>query len=232
MFKKIINRRNFIIVTLGGFLSAVLGPVTRRLAVAMGNLPAEQGMRKIEGTVKINGQPAQIGSLLKSGDVVTTGSDSMAVFVVGTSAFLVREKSRFEVTITSDGDSNIGSVDALDMIEGKIMWVLRKKSRRITTPTAVVGVRGTGIYIEAGQEKTYVCTCYGTTDLSAKAVPSVNEKIKTSYHESPRYIYRGKIETAPVINHTDKELIMLESLVRRKPPFLTSDGKNKGGGDY
>ena len=27
------------------------------------------------------------------------------------------------------------------------------------------------------------------------------------------------IEAAPVINHTDTELILLESLVGRKPPF-------------
>ena len=35
------------------------------------------------------------------------------------------------------------------------------------------------------------------------------------------YIYSGKkeIENAPVINHTDKELIMLEKLVGRIPPF-------------
>jgi hypothetical protein len=28
--------------------------------------------------------------------------------------------------------------------------------------------------------------------------------------------------TAPVINHTDAELVMLEALVGRKPPFLDS----------
>ena len=30
---------------------------------------------------------------------------------------------------------------------------------------------------------------------------------------------KEKIENAPVINHTDKELIMLEKLVGRIPPF-------------
>ena len=32
------------------------------------------------------------------------------------------------------------------------------------------------------------------------------------------------IDGAPVINHTDAELTMLEALVGRRPPFLDSGG--------
>ena len=51
-------------------------------------------------------------------------------------------------------------------------------------------------------------------------------------HESPRYIYPSGaptlIEKAPVIDHSDAELRLLESLVHRKPPFDTngSDGSD------
>ena len=50
--------------------------------------------------------------------------------------------------------------------------------------------------------------------------------MKTSHHDEPRYIYLGKntIEKAPVINHTDLELIMLEEQVLRNPPFLDGRG--------
>jgi hypothetical protein len=34
------------------------------------------------------------------------------------------------------------------------------------------------------------------------------------------------IEQAPVINHTDDELIMLELLVWRQPPFVEENGGN------
>ena len=36
---------------------------------------------------------------------------------------------------------------------------------------------------------------------------------------------------APVINHTDAELILLESLVWRQPPFVDNEG-NGGSGGY
>ena len=43
------------------------------------------------------------------------------------------------------------------------------------------------------------------------------------------YIDKNNIEKAPVINHTDLELIMLEEKVLRKPPFVGKDGKVKAG---
>ena len=53
--------------------------------------------------------------------------------------------------------------------------------------------------------------------------PTAAETVRTKHHEQPRYIY-GKgmprmLEAAPVINHTDAELQMLETLVGRKVPF-------------
>jgi hypothetical protein len=47
--------------------------------------------------------------------------------------------------------------------------------------------------------------------------------VRTKQHDQPRFIY-GKgmprmLEAAPVVNHTDLELQMLEALVGRKPPF-------------
>ena len=44
----------------------------------------------------------------------------------------------------------------------------------------------------------------------------------SSGHEAPRYITGGRvprIEKAPVLNHTDAELDMLEALVGRETPF-------------
>jgi hypothetical protein len=56
--------------------------------------------------------------------------------------------------------------------------------------------------------------------------PKAAETVRTTHHDQPRYIYRSgmpkPIEHAPVVNHTDAELILLESTVGRKVPFSTT----------
>lgn len=91
--------------------------------------------------------------------------------------------------------------------------------------------RGTGLYVEAERERTYVCACYGITDLAALSDPSSRETIESDHHDEPRYILASgapgiRIRSAPVINHTDFELTLIESLVGRVPPF------GAGGGGY
>ena len=52
-------------------------------------------------------------------------------------------------------------------------------------------------------------------------MPDATETVRTIHHDAPRYIYAHgdmpikMIEPAPVVNHTDAELIMLEALVGR-----------------
>jgi hypothetical protein len=99
--------------------------------------------------------------------------------------------------------------------------------KRIQTSTASIGIRGTGVYVEVDEMRTYVCTCYGEAELTPVDDPKAGETVRTTHHDQPRYIYpKGMprmIEHAPVINHTDAELVLLESLVGRKVPF---DPKN------
>jgi len=55
-------------------------------------------------------------------------------------------------------------------------------------------------------------------------VPPSRETVRTLHHEQPRYIMAQgapqMIMPAPVVNHTDAELVFLESLVGREPPFV------------
>jgi hypothetical protein len=178
------------------------------------------GMVDVKGEVLINGRLAKQGSALRPGDSVATAPGSSAVFVLGRDAFLIREQSKL---FTEGGNALTGS---LRLVTGKLLSVFGRGPRRIATPTATIGIRGTGIYIEAEAERTYVCTCYGVVDLQASNMPEARETVSTTHHDAPRYIYaHGEtpikmIEQAPVINHTDAELIMLEALVGRKPPFV------------
>ena len=51
---------------------------------------------------------------------------------------------------------------------GKLLSVHARGSNvQMSTVVATIGIRGTGVYLEADPEQTYVCTCYGVTDISA-----------------------------------------------------------------
>jgi hypothetical protein len=163
-------------------------------------------------------------SPIKIGDKVSTAKNAQAVFAVGRNAFLLRESS--EVTLQGEGVL----VNTLRVISGNILSVYGKGTHRIVTPTATIGIRGSGAYVEVATNRTYLCTCYGTADLMAAsdskdADTKILETVTTQHHEAPRYITRDAVTThtrvmpAPMINHTDDELIMLEALMGRVPDF-------------
>ena len=186
------------------------------LRVALAQTQAKQGVRTIQGDMRINGKPAEPGTIVRPGDAIVLGNRAVATFVVGQDAFLMRGTSHAEL---------MGSgvlVSALQLITGKLLGVFGSGGeRRLVTSTATIGIRGTGAYIEAEPRRTYFCLCYGTAEVSA-TMGGARESYSTRHHESPRYIYgdgrKRAISPASVANHTDSELILLESLVGRSPP--------------
>ncbi len=144
--------------------------------------------------------------------------------------FVKRENTRIELPAEPEETLQEKAGQVIRLTRGKVLAVLGKNRARVVTATAVVGIRGTGLYLEADPEKTYVCLCYGKADLGSALSGKVLESVSTRHHESPRFIYKSPdddgqlISPAPVINHTDAELILIESLVGRKPPFTDSGG--------
>ena len=125
----------------------------------------------------------------------------------------------------------------LRIITGAVLSVFTPgQPKRVQTATATIGIRGTAVYIEAVEVRTYVCTCYGEADIESAADPSARETIRTQHHEQPRYVMaKGSpqmLMIAPVINHTDAELTMLESLVGRQPPFAPWPGEDRPRSSY
>ena len=182
-----------------------------RDALAQGR---ERGIYRVRGEVEVNGQPAREGTEVRSGDAIRTGGDGEIVFVVGRDAMLARRNSN--VSLLADG---------FRAVTGAVLSVFATGERRqIRTETAVIGIRGTGVYIEAEAARTYVCTCFGETILEPVGDPSARETVRTRHHEQPRYIMAAgapqMLMQAPVINHTDAELILLEGIVGRRPPFV------------
>ena len=195
-------------------------------AYAMGKADIPQGIQKVEGDVTINGIPAKAGDQVSSGDVIVTGKNSLAIFVFEDSACMMKENSKLIVK-NSDKTAESGKlINALRLMDGKLLSVFGSGSKTVETPTAYIGIRGTGIYIEVDHEKTYICTCYGKVLISPAADKEKQESITAKHHEAPRYVYGTNIiKQAPMLNHTDAELTMLEALVGRIPPFGANSGK-------
>jgi hypothetical protein len=187
----------------------------------------DEGIRRFRGEVLVNGQPVKRGSIVKPGDTVTTGPNSYATFVVGQDAFLVRGNTKLEL------GGLAGIVNLARVITGKLLSVYAKGTpREIQGVTATIGIRGTGAYIESSADRTYFCLCYGEAEIVPIVKPEAKETVRTTHHEQPRFIF-GKgadkvMERAPVIDHKDAELILLESLVGRVPPFVEMDEYRSG----
>jgi hypothetical protein len=201
-----------------GGAALALGMARLRQALAQGSVAP--GVARVKGDARVNGKPAQRGMEVKPGDVITTGRDAELVVVIGRDALMVRAQSRIEL----DGGAAGLLVSGLRVVTGALLSVFEPgKEKRVQTATAVIGIRGTGIYVEIDGARTYVCACYGEAELMPVDDPAAAETVRTRHHDEPRYIYpKGMprmIEKAPVINHTDAELVLLESLVGRKVPF-------------
>jgi len=217
-----ISRRAWLARAAAGGTTLALGMACLRNALAAGVV--EEGIHRVRGDVRINGKPAQQGLVVQPGDTIETGRDAELVVVVGQDAFLVRAATRIELA----GDAARLLVSTLRVATGALLSVFAtgKGKRVIQTPTATIGIRGTGIYVAVEAVRAYICTCYGEAELVPVDDPQEAETMHTTHHDQPRYVYsKGMprmIEPAPVINHTDAELVLLESLVGRKVPFDVS----------
>jgi hypothetical protein len=199
-----------------GYLSA---------ALAKGDLPTVQGLHDVKGSVSINGRASQRGAALKPGDRVVTGDGGQAILVVGKDALLLRANTN--VLIESDPKTP-GVLSGLAVAAGKVLSVFAKRVAgesgvSIRAPNATIGIRGTGAYVEIHDGRSYLCLCYGEAALDGKGVttPSI---IKTTHHESPVWLDDRsgvlKVEKGPMLDHNDEELILLEKLTGREPPFV------------
>ena len=187
---------------------------------------------QLQGDATLNGLRLLPDQTIQTGDSIVTGPNSTIIFVLGNSAFHVRQNTRFAV----ERGATLNAVSILRLITGAAASVWGTGSnRKIVTPTMTAGIRGTGVYTEVFPEqdsRSYFCNCYGTVDVSAG-----NESIvsKSEYHQS----FWGEVapkngrmlSPAKAINHTDEELEYLAKLVNQRTAWQiagrkgTYDGK-------
>ena len=192
-------------------------------ALAKGDVPTVNGIHSLSGNVTVNGVVAKSGTVVKAGDKVSTSANSMAVVVIGKDGFLLRDST--SVTF-EESKSRGGVVETVLLTTGKILSVFAQRADKgltIKVPNANVGIRGTGCYLEVQEGRTYFCLCYGQASVNGMGLTEP-KLIKTTHHESPVWLDdRGgvmKVEKAGFVNHNDLELIMLEKLNGREPPFV------------
>lgn len=195
-----------------------LGRVGGVAAVSLGFPAAVHGAQlgEVMGELYVNGFRAPPGTVIKPGDRVLTGPDTSQTFAIGQDAFMMRPLTSLQI------EGNL-FVAGLRVLTGGLLGVFgRGGTRTIRTATVTAGIRGTGVYVEASSIMSYFCTCYGEVDLEYVAHGSMR-RVKTDNHRA-NFIY-GKIDggrsitSAPVVNHTNAELMMLEKMVGRVSPL-------------
>ena len=208
-----LRRRRVVQALAAGLL---VSACAKRQPMPVGPLPAGQSFYDMAGEVMVDGQRATMATLVHPRSTILTGQDSRAIFVVGRDAFLLRANS--QLTLTADGDD----AAVLTLNAGALLTVFGKRDHMIRLPTASVGIRGTGVYVEAEPDRAYICTCYGTTEVMEGTGNGARD-IVTATHHIARYVLADgpqRILPAPKKNHVDQELILIDALVGRVPPFV------------
>ena len=145
----------------------------------------------------VNGVPASVLTLINPGDMIETFDQSYVVFVVQKDAFILRSNSIMTLPDTTAAPGITSNAFTLE--QGKALSVLASRRTNISTPSAVIGVRGTGDCIEAEPDLSYVCVCCGTSDVTTRDNPDIAETIVSDHHTSPRYILANKSASQRII---------------------------------
>ena len=232
------QHRRLLVQGLAGGMLAALFPAGRLHAVDFTlppRLPAGQSVYEVSGKAWVNGERIDTGTVIRPNDTIKTAPGSRLVFAVGGHAMLLRGGVHLVMQGEEKGEDGQPLVNLLRLFSGALLSVSRHKGMKIFTPSASIGVRGTGVYLEAGPQKTYFCDCYGEVDVMANNDPGSKDTIQSLHHDKPLFIYNeaqhadagsdasshGFLLPAilPRRNHTDEELMMIEALVGRTPPF-------------
>jgi hypothetical protein len=199
--------------------------------MALGGATSAQAQERsniveLVGDARLNGVRLRPEHTIQTGDDIATGPDGSLVFVVGNSAFRVRQNSRLAV----DRGPTLSTVSILRLLSGGVVSVWGRGTRRqIVTPTLTAGIRGTGVYTEvvaAQGGRSYFCNCYGTVDLASGDNRLTSQ---TSYHQA----FWGEVQPvngvsltpARFLNHGDEELETLARLVGQRTDWQISGHK-------
>ena len=200
--------------------------ITRRdflIAGALLPLPAAAQapygvVRELAGSVTLNDFPLLRNSALQAGQTIRTGADGRVWFSIGSDAYFLRPNSRLRLDSSKPREPII---DFLRLVTGALGATFQRGMRRtLIAPTATIGIRGTGVYLEAAPDVAYFCTCFGSTEILAPSGSMLqNVAVTTENHQARMMMSGMRIVPAGFERHTNEEIARLESLVGRPNPF-------------
>ena len=224
-------RRRWLVQALSvGLFSSALPSAHAQGSSVFGNRPtkmsAGKSVYRIVGEASVNDKPATLDTKILPGDTVKTAKGSELVMVVNSNAMILRGGTN--VTIEREEKNSSFIISGLRLLSGALLSVSRSQPTKIRTANATIGIRGTGFYLEAEEDESYFCLCYGAANTAANDDPQSQREQVAKYHDRPIYITNNaknqgnNIRNAPFKNHTDQELTLIETLVGRTPPFVFS----------
>ena len=162
-------------------------------------------VREMRGEVTLNDVPLTRSSALQAGQTLRTGADGRIWFSIGADAYFLRPASRLRLDASRPQASVI---DFLRLVSGALGATFARGARRsLIAPTATIGIRGTGVYLEAAP---------GGTMMESVAVATENHQARLIHREAMSGM---RIVPAAFQGHTNEEIAQLEALAGRPNPF-------------
>ncbi len=171
---------------------------------------------KAKGRVLINGQLASSSTPIKSGDSIETGDKSELIFKLHKDAYKIKANTQVKIHSASADGSGL-----LEVIGGAMLAVFGKSNKRIKTPIATMGIRGTGVYIQVDEQESYFCTCFGETELEAGGK---SQRVKANHHKAKTVKKNKQMVDAKMIGHDDWELEELADIAGIALPESFTNG--------
>jgi hypothetical protein len=164
--------------------------------------------------VLINGKIASKHSPIHFGDEIITGSRGRIAIKLDGNVYRMGHQSH--LLLPKEDKDNI----IVNFIFGSLLAVFRHDAHKeIRTRTAVLGVRGTGLYLQEDNHETYLCTCYGDVDFADKDDAENFARIHADYHNAVDFNHHShRFSKRTMINHDTPELVELETYASRLPP--------------
>src|SRR5436190_382427 len=180
-------------------------------------------VHELAGDVTLNDVPLTRQRALQSGQTIRTGGDGRVWFSIGSDAYFLRANSRLRLEASKPREA---IVDFLRLVTGALGATFQRGTRRtLIAPTATIGIRGTGVYLEATPDVSYFCTCFGSTEILTAPSGSMMDSVTVAAENHlARRIHREAMSGMRIVpagfeRHTNEEMARLESLADRPNPF-------------
>jgi ferric-dicitrate binding protein FerR (iron transport regulator) len=227
------NRRSFIRMGAGVAASALLLRNPLNLLAASREdtweAPREGRISYVSGTVTVNGREAAPGTLVASGDLISTGPDSEAdVEIRDVSIFHIKEDTQVKM-------ENLTATPSLRVTRGWFLTIVKRKTPfNVETPTVLAGVRGTVFFFRIyDEERTYLCDCNGTIELYETGGGRELRRIRSVYHTAfmiSRADGEVQIERSPLLFHEDQDILRMSDRFARETRIFRQKQEERDGG--